>query len=949
MFSGFPLKNGQLCNQLLIGSLLYCVYRALVFTVWPFVSCIRLGPIDKIRVWHDNKGKSPSWNVDRIQVKDMQSREVFSFIFSDWMSVDSDTGLIDVEISSATDKDMKRFWNIFSMQTSRGFSERHLWLSVVERPARNRFTRVQRVSCCLCLFISFITASAMWYGIAPEGKTDFDLGFVELSYQQIGISVMAIAVTFPLNMLWITMFRKARVKTDGNSAVDGGGDNSVVVNNCQTDDPVLLSYNQLTLDVHAINDSKFTGSSKSSTSPVSVEDLDNGENSRQRYGANIASNNETIEEEPSASNKCRLELPHYFVYVAYIGCFTTCLAGSVIILIYGQQFGRTKALQWVASMFLSFFESILFFEPIKVLVIATFLALLVKPKSAIDDDIVYNARVKHIEGMEMGEVKVLTDDDRAAARTRRQKHKHMINVIWEIVLYFIFLWLVAVIAYTDRDERAFYMTKISERVFDVEESFSEIKTGENFFEWANSTLVDGLYWDRWYNSDPVHYSGFTKGDVGKLLGGARLRQIRVKNGSCNVPGTFEKQIKECYSQKKAGNERGSFGLGWTDSGNTTDPPWRWSSVSELDGVAYWGKLDVYSGDGYVQYLENTRSKARNVLATLKDNLWIDRQTRAVFVEFTLYNANANLFQSVTFLIEFPATGGAVPSYQFLSVRLIRYISSLDSLKMACEIMFIFFILLYTYRFCKEARNTGIKAFMKFFWTWVDICLLLLSYAAIIYAIYRIVAINDLLSRYSASRGQFINFYPTVLANMAMQYVLAFLGFLVTVKVLKLFRFNRRLTMLGLVLKTAAWEIFSILVFLVAVLWTFAQFGYLVLQENAEFHSLGAAMVTLISTTLGEFDFYGWVETNRIIAPIMFSCFNLLVLFILLSVFVAILNISVNDVRQALLEQSNDFEVLDFMLGHLRLWLGVNSKVSDALNASALLFFFQICSWHCRRL
>ena len=52
----------------------------------------------------------------------------------------------------------------------------------------------------------------MWYGIAPEGKSDFDLGFVALSYQQIGISIMAIAVTFPLNVLWITMFRKARVK-----------------------------------------------------------------------------------------------------------------------------------------------------------------------------------------------------------------------------------------------------------------------------------------------------------------------------------------------------------------------------------------------------------------------------------------------------------------------------------------------------------------------------------------------------------------------------------------------------------------------------------------------------------------------------------------------------------------------------------------------------------------
>ena len=75
--------------------------------------------------------------------------------------------------------------------------------------AVSRFTRVQRVTCCLCLFISFVTASAMWYGVAPEDKADFDLGFVSLSYQQIGISIMATAVTFPLNLLWITMFRKA--------------------------------------------------------------------------------------------------------------------------------------------------------------------------------------------------------------------------------------------------------------------------------------------------------------------------------------------------------------------------------------------------------------------------------------------------------------------------------------------------------------------------------------------------------------------------------------------------------------------------------------------------------------------------------------------------------------------------------------------------------------------
>ena len=76
----------------------------------------------------------------------------------------------------------------------------------------------------------------------------------------------------------------------------------------------------------------------------------------------------------------------------------------------------------------------------------------------------------------MEEVKALTDYDRSAARIRRQKHKHMMEVLWEIILYFIFLWLVTIIAYTDRDKRAYTMTRVSEKLFDAKGSYSHINT-----------------------------------------------------------------------------------------------------------------------------------------------------------------------------------------------------------------------------------------------------------------------------------------------------------------------------------------------------------------------------------------------------------------------------------------------------------------------------------------
>ncbi len=39
--------------------------------------------------------------------------------------------------------------------------------------------------------------------------------------------------------------------------------------------------------------------------------------------------------------------------------------------------------------------------------------------------------------------------------------------------------------------------------------------------------------------------------------------------------------------------------------------------------------------------------------------WIDVRTRAVFLEFTVYNANINLYGSVIMLVEWMATGGAI--------------------------------------------------------------------------------------------------------------------------------------------------------------------------------------------------------------------------------------------------------------------------------------------------
>ena len=73
-----------------------------------------------------------------------------------------------------------------------------------------------------------------------------------------------------------------------------------------------------------------------------------------------------------------------------------------------------------------------------------------------------------------------------------------------------------------------------------------------------------------------------------------------------------------------------------------------------------------------QHLFSRKSEeSKSILSELKKWLWIDRGTRAVLIDFTVYNANINLFCIIQLMAEFPATGGVMTSSQFKTVKLLH--------------------------------------------------------------------------------------------------------------------------------------------------------------------------------------------------------------------------------------------------------------------------------------
>jgi hypothetical protein len=131
------------------------------------------------------------------------------------------------------------------------------------------------------------------------------------------------------------------------------------------------------------------------------------------------------------------------------------------------------------------------------------------------------------------------------------------------------------------------------------------------------------------------------GRYNRIIGPVRLRQLRTKPDTCTVPPMFVHLIDECYAPY--------FILTQDESpyGPAEEPTlWQYSTSGDLDGQLAAGRFATYSGGGYVVDLPTNASHARGIVEGLKQNGWVDRATRAVFVDFACYNANTEAFVSV---------------------------------------------------------------------------------------------------------------------------------------------------------------------------------------------------------------------------------------------------------------------------------------------------------------
>ncbi|GAB0195474.1 polycystic kidney disease protein 1-like 2 [Grus japonensis] len=910
-----------------------------------------LGELQSIRLWHDNSGDSPSWYVNRILVHDLAWDQKWYFLCNSWLAVDIGECVLDKVFPVATEQDMKQFSNLFFMKTSKGFQEGHIWYSVFSRSPRSSFTRAQRVSCCFSLLLCTMLTSIMFWGVPKDpAEQKMDLGKIEFTWQEVMIGFESSLLMFPINLLIVQIFRNIRSRPATQGREKKPGKNGRV-------SPSLPPTPQ---DVRRIANSLFKA--LKSPSLTSVSDLGKSTNintllalvediicQQNRAGQEFYDESKKkddpiivtlgamdIQEKTRSStpekgmcerlkysdyNRClymqlqhvemELELlgPHKFqmpqsytqavrqvqhmknllenricssASISERWSLTPSFSGD------GKKSASSKGLPW-------WFVFIAWFLVAVTSGVSGFFTMLYGLHYGKENSIKWliSMAISFLESLFITQPLKCLDPKGSRSKPELLYMKG---------------------AYGESIANSFQVLGFA--------AFFALVLKKVEHEDEENTAIDG----------PLSSPGFITDGNSKLVGSAQIRQVRVKGDTCPISPKLQRVIQECHAPYSLQTEDTSdYGEHWNTSifNNSSDlsSAWHYQSQSKLRGHPVWGKLAVYRGGGYLIHLGTDPKNASRILQYLFNNVWLDTFTRAVFVEFTVYNANVNLFCIVSLMFETNALGAFFTSAELQSVRLYPYTNSLHIFVVAAEVIYFLFIVYYMIVQGKLMKTLRWRYFHSK-WNLLEMAIILISWSALSVFVKRTILGTRDISYYQEHKEDCVSFNETARADAVLGYLIAFLVLLSTVKLWHLLRLNPKLNMITSTLRRA-WGDISGFITVIAIMFlaysiaTNLIFGWKLYSYKTLFDSAE----TMVSLQLGIFNYEEVLDYNPVLGSFLIGSCIIFMTFVVLNLFISVILVAFSE-EQKHYQASEEEEIVDLMLMKLFSFLGIKCKKEE---------------------
>ena len=376
-----------------------------------------IGKIHLVRVWHDMTGPSSSWYLNYIIIRNIKTGAQFNFVSDRWFALEKEDGAIERLLKVSAKEEMTSFKTLFRQKTEKDICDGHLWISVVAKPPKSTFTRVQRLSCCMSLLFTSMITNAMFYNLGNEPDTSsVTLGPITISIKQVIIGIQSSFIALPINIVILQIFQKARAK-------------------------------------ESERDNKF----------------------RQRSSAyqNEGEGGESCDDRGDESSKTKKKgLPHWTVYLAWTLCVLATLASAAFTLFYSMMWGKETSNKWISSMLVSFFQDAFVTQPLKIFLLALFIATLFKkvPQEFAKKDTKeqkLDSLEVEVSGNEIFNEDMVSVASRCQppneelirrARDYKMKELRMHGIIKENIFFAIFLLALLGVSYSIRDYESFQQT-----------------------------------------------------------------------------------------------------------------------------------------------------------------------------------------------------------------------------------------------------------------------------------------------------------------------------------------------------------------------------------------------------------------------------------------------------------------------------------------------------------
>ncbi|XP_055958185.1 polycystic kidney disease protein 1-like 2 [Patella vulgata] len=435
------------------------------------------------------------------------------------------------------------------------------------------------------------------------------------------------------------------------------------------------------------------------------------------------------------------------------------------------------------------------------------------------------------------------------------------------------------------------------RVYNMLCLITQVIQSSHYFEWLNKTALPSLFPEEDYRGIRMTATErlFSYNSANVKVGPPRLRQVRARAGNCSYPYIGHTTCIPVYDVIQENTD--NYCPNWTpqpcsdaEESTLTVDAWTFTSATSIWGAPIAGLLTLYGGGGYIANMDINKIVSTESLQELFETHWIDRQTRAVFFEFTLYNIDINMFVYVSILTEFPETGGVVTYKNIFPFRSSQHVGTLGKFILICELVAMLYIVV-------SAVIIGIKfakqkwLFFTKFWNLAEFFTVGVAVVAIVFYILRDQYANQALAAFNENNREFVNFYRVVIWDYAFVSVLGMLVTIATLRLLKAMAFTDITFKVFDVLKQTSKVFPGFATFILINLLSFSSASYFMFgRTGAPYKSMITSMETMFIGLIGDTTFK---KTNSEVALdtveiIWFSFFVICVTIILINLFLAIL-------------------------------------------------------------